>query len=537
MKDKIKLILEDGNLGFYRFYKATMILLNISGTFYNYFTNIDFSEKYDCEQKLTFLTHAPIEITPKIKLMIGEEIRPVEEFIPFWENCIINNSFTNNGITVLLDSIFETPLKYVPSTDPTGGQFNLHIPIEKYLYGSNFQGNYYLLELFSAKNYFDNNLITKDFEKIQNEIKKCHLQFDLKNIADRVGNIVCKFNIEVISAKPLSLGYSRGISYEFSKDPRTPAEKTYSIEVIQEFDKMIYEYFSNPSYTFDKPIEIPPNQFLNKIIIIDNSTNLIVFHSLINYIISIDYTSLVLPSWWSVSSYSGERKLKIGHEILQIPFDTRQALGDIFTFIEPSKVHRARKQENAEFLKEQLHLISYNAGEHQDAISDIRKIMNNPSLLWDLEEILILDPYLDYNDIIATAFHCKKKGIRIRAVCNYGDIHNNRTTSQNSNALCYDDFKRTAVSKLNESLGEETDIIIEYRSVHDNHGQPFHDRYLILKYNINGYKVWSLGSSINSIGNRHSIIQIVATPTLIANIFEEIWANTDCENCLIFKNF
>lgn len=46
-------------------------------------------------------------------------------------------------------------------------------------------------------------------------IDNSNLVYDLLSLSDRIGNIVCKFDAEVIETKPLALG-RRGIQYEYS---------------------------------------------------------------------------------------------------------------------------------------------------------------------------------------------------------------------------------------------------------------------------------------------------------------------------------
>ena len=49
-----------------------------------------------------------------------------------------------------------------------------------------------------------------------------------------------------------------------------------------------------------------------------------------------------------------------------------------------------------------------------------------PQLLWDLQEICIIDPYLMPADLIETVFFSKVKNITIKALCSYHAIHNNK---------------------------------------------------------------------------------------------------------------
>lgn len=96
--------------------------------------------------------------------------------------------------------------------------------------------------------------------------------------------------------------------------------------------------------------------------------------------------------------------------------------------------------------------------------------------------------------------------------------------------------KNSFTKHLNNCIPLDTDLKIDYRTVRGNHGKTFHDRYLILKYGINKCRVWSLGISVNSLGKSHHIIQIVETPSAVAGIFDEIWKETDYEECKIYSN-
>ncbi len=98
------------------------------------------------------------------------------------------------------------------------------------------------------------------------------------------------------------------------------------------------------------------------------------------------------------------------------------------------------------------------------------------------------------------------------------------------------DKKRNSLQKeLEDGLGQETDLRLSFRTVHGNNGSRFHDRYLILKYQLNKTRVWSLGTSVNSVGKRHHIVQIVESPILIDNFFDEEWSKTDTDKCKIYE--
>ena len=198
---------------------------------------------------------------------------------------------------------------------------------------------------------------------------------------------------------------------------------------------------------------------------------------------------------------------------------------------------RQQKWQDA-FFKEQNYLRVYNVGQHDEALCDIRSIINK-QLLWDLDEIRIVDPYLSPNDILNTVALCEKPGIR---VCCLTDIH---TISHNKGAkaeiltddaqdAAFDEIRNSFQKELENGLGQETDLRLSFRTVHGNNGSSFHDRYLILKYQLNKTRVWSLGTSVNSVGKSHHIVQIVESPILIDDFFDEEWSQTDTDKCKIY---
>ena len=48
-------------------------------------------------------------------------------------------------------------------------------------------------------------------------------------------------------------------------------------------------------------------------------------------------------------------------------------------------------------------------------------------------------------------------------------------------------------------------------------------------------KVWSIGTSFNSLGNSHHIIQEVRHPQMIVDAFEELWDSLSDETCLVWR--
>ena len=213
-------------------------------------------------------------------------------------------------------------------------------------------------------------------------------------------------------------------------------------------------------------------------------------------------------------------------------------IGNLPSLIEMADAVERQQSWQDAFFKEQNYLHVYNAGQHDEALHDIRAIINT-QLLWDLDEIRIVDPYLSPNDILNTVAFCEKPGIRVCCLTNIHTISRNKDAkaeilTDETQGTTFDEIQNSFRKQLEDGLGRETDLQLSFRTVHGNNGSGFHDRYLILKYQVNKTRVWSLGTSVNSVGKSHHIVQIVESPTLIDNFFDEVWMQTDSDKCKIY---
>jgi hypothetical protein len=77
---------------------------------------------------------------------------------------------------------------------------------------------------------------------------------------------------------------------------------------------------------------------------------------------------------------------------------------------------------------------------------------------------------------------------------------------------------------------------LEYRIRAGSAGWPFHDRFLIFPGNEDGSaRAWSLGTSVNSLGKRHHILQEVDDGQLVMDAFNRLWDELDQPEHLVWK--
>jgi len=180
-------------------------------------------------------------------------------------------------------------------------------------------------------------------------------------------------------------------------------------------------------------------------------------------------------------------------------------------------------------LKAQRRFLHYNPRygnkiiEHKRALEDIRALINvhgvNGAWLWD--------PFLSADDIMDTLVYCIHARVDLRALGggqryrNFGDGHPDPVLEQRS--------------ILDSIQSNWSGLRLEYRMRRGQYGWGFHDRFLIFPGEESGALAWSLGTSVNSLGKEHHILQQVDDGQLIMDEFLELWDELDHSECVVWK--
>lgn len=538
-------LINSGVIGAYQYCKVDQIVLfnKDANVAWNYFTHVHFSSQYDTVAESVLLA-SPATLRNGWKLIVSQYSMRKETFADCVRSALSTGvwSYTDSKITEgdKIDEVFPTPVKFIAENDPTGSYYNNVIPLEKSLYGSNFLGSYYVFEIYARGECLKELLRDKDVKKIQDILHKCKLNYRLDELPDRIGNIVCKFDIETLKTTPKRLGEC-GMTYSFELTPEIAHDMNLHLHIEQEHDRLLYEYVDesfclHPGESIEKGVG--PNQCKTTLTISDAESKLILFRAVADQAVYSSYYGQITPGVIVAHSVRQYRTVKVGDKEYTVPLNGVKMVGEPPLLVEMADAEERQQKWQDAFFKEQNYLRVYNAGQHDEALSNIRSIINR-QLLWDLDEIRIVDPYLSPNDILNTVALCEKPGIR---VCCLTDIH---TISHNKDAkaeiltddaqdTAFDEIRNSFQKELEDGLGQETDLRLSFRTVHGNNGSSFHDRYLILKYQLNKTRVWSLGTSVNSVGKSHHIVQIVESPMLIDDFFDEEWSQTDTDKCKIY---
>lgn len=161
------------------------------------------------------------------------------------------------------------------------------------------------------------------------------------------------------------------------------------------------------------------------------------------------------------------------------------------------------------------------------------------------------DPYLDAKDVLATLFYCPHKSSDLRALTAGEEppVAKDKENYSRATAFCQraenwlrtrpfatwmgikpqaapapnQSWKEKQLGTFKDAKGNCQGLCLEFRIREGNAGWPFHDRFLIFPSKTGPATAWSLGTSVNSFGQKHHILQKVADGERIRQAFLELW--------------
>jgi hypothetical protein len=160
--------------------------------------------------------------------------------------------------------------------------------------------------------------------------------------------------------------------------------------------------------------------------------------------------------------------------------------------------------------------------EHERALADIRRLLiqygKSGAWLWD--------PYLSADDVISTLFYCNHRNVDLRALTAGHELPSGTPVAP---------FVAKQRAVFDKAVVNPGGLRLEYRMKVGPAGWAFHDRFLIFPSRESSAFAWSLGTSVNSLGKQHHILQQVDDGQLVANAFEELWDQLDRPEHLVWK--
>ena len=508
------------SLGFYNCVeKTTVFLINKkSASTENYFTIFVFDERINPTYEKTNLTSKLMPVSDSISIGIVREIISIDTaikcFDTLYEN--ISSSTVDIGQGQLSKSICElVPKVFVPKNSTKESQLN------KVLKNNYFNGSY-VIEFFDVEKKCLSCLNSNQIKKANDTIYDI-IPIDLFTVSDRIGNFLFQF-----PSINLKLHYkgnpNNGLDFSICTDSRLAPNINYQLICESVHDGNVIGYGTARVLSVNNNLTIALgdiSQIINTSII-DLNTNLILSRQSTSFIHGINLS-------FSIGTHFGrQREIYDENQSVIAAMDLvskeNMELPKSHTEKYMSIVERRRYDKRTADLLNRLEFKQYGKiNNDNQAVKDIVEIMKKASS----GKVYLWDPYLCAEDILKTWYYTTVHGLCLHAITSTAGI-------------------KFGEDKLPEWIKKQKEIFetrsnnfginLEFRCQHGNYGYGFHDRFIMIQNEKEKPQVWSLGTSFNSLGNSHHIIQEVRHPQMIVDAFEELWDSLSDDSCLVWRN-
>lgn len=569
-----------GVIGFYESCEVTQIFLieKSSKKIFNYYTLIVFEESDEVGSQPIFLTDKPLSVNERFQLGITQTRITVSQTQSLFQE-IQKNKFTLNSEPCEIGKeLVLLPKQFIPSFWDGS-----KIPMDNIL-KPNYWGDSYVIEFFCEDKPLIKNLNEKDIHTINHYISSnSSISIDLTKIYERTENIIFQFPVTLLAHDDTS-AENESLKETIYTHPKITEPIDLLITAKTSTDKNVTGFFNQKTKSDQTPIILPLGDSDNvELTIAKADSSIILHHSLFNYMRS-------LSGSMNIHDDSKPRDIidKDGkkHSIeLVTPFllSVNIRKDDFFQQI------NQRKIENG-LIKKSGDCQVFKNGNQKQAYEFVKKLVQKHSQ--DSKEICLWDPYLTASDIIETLyfentgkpFRCitslgkakqidkktrlhkaaeknieelTKKSISAKLVAKfrYSSLHEvthdtiigrfsrllrrglsrfSSHTTVSGDALNFEHFKKDQMNYF-QSRSNNLRVHLDFRCQHADYGAPFHDRFLIFVPNDahDLPKTYSLGTSVNTLGQKHHIIQKTADARLILQNFNELWEALPPDACRI----
>lgn len=484
IKKDFDLLTKEANIAFYKTAKITSVFITVSDDLINVFSRVTLDENENVHDT-KYLTKNLEKINDDISLGIIKKKVSLKDAKSAFELLIDSNKWVIDGKNIVIDDLQAVNKVLVPSL--------MDVKVNTAL--ETMENDSYTIEFFSE----DVNVLNKylkDTEYLRMcEIIKDEIDIDFEFLRDRIGNIIFQFPITLLKAKA-----------QFNSDQVEIETNWHSSLIdIPEVEVFVYITCDNNvvgSATYSGIIDKKEtlecgNSDGSPVISIKNKENDLFLFFANKFKMNI--SANMKHNLKEVRTLLGKDPIKLC---------TCEPFLRIGTSSEPyiKRINERKYDELTDLLIKEKKFVEYGVNgidEHEKALSDIKLIIENNceygAYLWD--------PYAYAQDILDTLYYCPCYNNELRVIT----------------SIDWDEYQINLINLGSNHKG----INLEVRCQNSS-GWPFHDRFLIFPgSDYDKPRVWSLGSSINSIGKSHSILIEVKNAQNILNSFNELWKKLD----------
>jgi len=523
-------LIAPGVLGFYTQFEATEIFAIPAGqsTPVNVFSILTAEDRLDAPlHAVKCLNESRIRLKTLKGWVFGiqQYSRPIAELTQLFEDLCKTGEWKPSGESLQVGKVSPIPLQFVPPDSVD------EVPWNRVL-KNNFWNGSYLLEWADLQKTALEQLFQDPprLQELSDCVRRC-IPIGIARLSDRLGNIVVQLPVTALLAKFTKPRTSSDFVVKVAWNPKaTPRPLRATCEM--EFDGLISGYTSSEVNAPETRLAVPPGQGLHRGVIWDDQNRLILAATRPSAFMSEVRLNLNIsdpePRVFSVQESDGSTTRR------QVPLlsNTTSMIGKAQDDGNGGWTQRRMYREELSRLAAERRFVQYNprtgqqCAEHEKALGDIRLLINHygqaGAWLWD--------PYLSAHDVLETLFYCQHSNADLRALTSALEPAN--ACSLNTGEKFIERQRATFESAQSNVRG----LRLQYRAKIGPNGWGFHDRFLIFPSTIDRAALaWSLGTSVNSLGTQHHILQRVDDGQIIMDAFLDLWNQLSLPEHLVWK--
>ncbi len=518
-KTDFEILMESGNIGLYQSCEVTQIFLmpGNHSPLVNIFTLIVFQDNQLTRLEESFLgTRISFDALQKVGIKQYE--LSISEAAKRFDRLIVHKGWDDKLKSSTLRPI---PKQYIPS--------HAEVPLNNAL-KNNFDGGSYILEFFDEEKKEVASLLEYKVREKFDQLCDCigkQIPINLAGLRDRVGNIIFQFPITIVDISTSALSSWTGVHLNFAWNGKLTTIPDCIIQLDAMLDGNLMGHIKTDyNKQEQQSVDIRNLEGKTYVRVERKSPDLILTTFDGFYIRDFNFDQLIINNEPRIFEIDGriERVQVSSAERRQRAAQEKRYESHI----------RSRLYENdLARLRQNLRFKQYGRGTtHEEGINDIRELIRRNEKIG----VYLWDPFLSANDILHTLYYSSNAGIALRAITGLKTVKeegngNEKLKSRKHKLIA--EYRELLQNPANNNFG----LNLEFRCRIDQHGWAFHDRFLIFPGNSDHRAVaYSLGTSVNSFGKEHHILQEVSNPQRIADAFEELWIELNHQDCIVWKS-
>ena len=483
---------------------------------FNIFT-IAIAQEDNLENELdSKLSNKSLNIKKQKGLKVGvfKSILPIDDFLEKTKSLASNKWFNSSGEPLLYGVLRPLAKVFAPYTD---NPKNDYLGLLK----NNFFGGSYVFEWFDESKEYTQILINNHLalEEVSTKIQEI-LPIKIGAHSDRLGNFIVQ-----IPCMAVCLGGMKKDKTSNNMIVNVQISPHFDANQVQQLSGIFWREENQNLIDFHKQAiqlgeNIIPFQSVN------GGTHLTIWDEA-NQIICVGYQTKGFVEFVSTKINTVEhrqRRIRLpnGNDC-SISIET--LVSQSLTPQQDYRTHKQKRLVSVEKtdLKQKGFLLQFHQNSRDDALRSIRKLI----VEYGKYGVCLWDPYLSANDLLETVVFAPYANVSIKALSGLKSMDNAR---DQDTILSYQ-------TTLNDAILDEAWLKLAFLKA-DISCPSFHDRFLIFpKSQYSPAQAWSLGTSVNSLGKSHHIIQKVNDAQIIEDVFNNFWSQSiSKEENIIWKS-